>query len=245
MHVAKLALATGVLALAACADGAGGAGQGSDPRSALGASGAARTSVAASAILEEIANTASPFEAFDYLEPGQTIALGAQGRATIAYFETCRVEQVRGGTIEVGIGESRVAGGQLTARTIACKGSRPVVVAAASEAGAGVSRAFAPERWQETTIRAGRPIVKWRGTRGETYTVTITDLELRPGQVVWTGSARGTYLAYPAGAPALATGIPYEARVEGAGLVARAVFSIDPRLDIADTPANRVVFLDR
>lgn len=248
MHVAKLALAAALLALAACADGAGGPGQGSDPRIGLGASGEAaapRDGVAASAILEEIANAASELEAFDYLEPGQTIVLGARGGATIAYFETCRVEQIRGGTVEVGSGESRISGGQLSARTIACKGSRPVVVASASEAGVGVSRAFPPERWSETAIKAGRPIVKWRGTRGASYTVTITDLELRPGQVVWTGNAQGSFLAYPAGAPALATGIPYEARVEGAGVTARAVFSIDPRLDIADTPANRVVFLGR
>lgn len=244
MRAPRLVLATAVLALAACAEG-GMPGQGGDPRSALGTAGATRESVAASAVLEEIANASGDLEAFDYLEPGRTIALGERGRATIAYFENCRVEQIRGGTVQVGTSESRVAGGQVSARTIACKGSRPVIVAAASEAGAGVSRAFPPERWSETTIKSGRPIVKWRGARGESYTVTITDLELRPGQVVWTGSARGTYLAYPAGAPALATGIPYEARVEGPGMSARAVFSIDPRLDVTDTPSSRVVFLGR
>lgn len=245
MRIALLgSLSLAALVLAACAEGSL-PGQGSDPRSSLGATTAAREAVAATAMLEAISDAGGEFEPFDYLEPGQTIALGARGRATIAYFENCRVEQIRGGSVHVGTVESRVTGGQVSARTIACKGSRPVVVAAASEAGAGVSRAFPPERWTETSIKGARPIVKWRGARGDSYTVTITDLELRPGQVVWSGPARGSWIAYPSNAPALATGIPYEAKVEGPGVAARAVFSIDPKLDVADTPSNRVVHLGR
>ena len=54
---------------------------------------------------------------------------------------------------------------------------------------------------------------------------------------------RGDWAAYPAsGVPALAPGAPY--RVEalaGDRVVASALFSIDPSLDVADTLANRVV----
>jgi hypothetical protein len=246
MRVAKLGLVSAMaLTLAGCAEGMLAAPGNADPRSAFGAASAGRENTAASAILEAISDTTTDLDAFDYLEPGRTIALGQRGRATVAYFDNCRVEQIRGGTVEIGTSESRVTGGQISARTIPCKGSRPVVIAAASEAGAGVSRAFPPERWMEASIKGARPILKWRGTRGDSYTLTVTDLELRPGRVMWTGTVRGTYLAYPAGAPALATGIPYEAKVEGQGVAARAVFSIDPRLDVADTPANRVVFLGR
>lgn len=248
MRAAKLGLVSAMaLALVGCAEGGLSIPQrSSDPRSSLGAATAARDSVGATAILESIADAATEFDAFDYLEPGQTIPLGQRGRATVSYFDNCRVEQIRGGTVEIGSTESRVVGGQVSARVVPCKGSRPVLVAAASEAGVGVSRAFPPERWTEASIKSARPILKWRGARGDSYTVTITDLELRPGQVVWTGTARGSYIAYPNGAPALAVGIPYEAKVEGPGVSgARAVFSIDPKLDVADTPANRVVFLGR
>lgn len=247
MRVAKLGLISALaLALAGCAEGALQLPQrGTDPRSNLGAPSAPRDGVGATALLESIADSTSEVDAFDYLEPGQTIALGQRGRATVAYFENCRVEQIRGGNVEIGTTESRVAGGQLSARTVPCKGSRPVVIAAASEAGVGVSRAFPPERWAEAAIKSARPIIKWRGARGDSYTVTITDLEVRPGRVMWTGTARGSYVAYPNTAPALATGIPYEAKVEGPGVAARAVFSIDPQMDVADTPAHRVVFLGR
>jgi hypothetical protein len=244
MRVATLGLVSAMaLSLAGCAEGMLASPGSADPRSALGAASAARESTAATAILEAISEATTDLDAFDYLEPGRTIPLGQRGRATVAYLENCRVEQIRGGTVEIGTTESRVTGGQISARTIACKGSRPIVMAAASEAGAGVSRAFPPERWLETSIRGARPILKWRGARGDAHTLTITDLELRPGRVMWSGTVRGTYLAYPANAPALVTGIPYEAKVEGPGVAARAVFSIDPRLDVADTPANRVVFL--
>ena len=75
--------------------------------------------------------------------------------------------------------------------------------------------------------------------------MTITELEQRPGRVIWSGDARGSYLAYPANAPGFTAGMPYEVKMEGPDGSASTVFSIDPRLDIADTPTSRVVFLAR
>ncbi len=242
-----------LMTLTACAEGMQGGllpGQNAgDARSRLGneQGNAGRATGGATAMLESIAGVSSDLDAFDYLEAGQTITLGARGQATISYFETCRVEQIRGGQVTVGTAESRVAGGQINARTMACKGNRPVILASAREAGAGVNRAFPPERWTEWTIRSPRPIFKWRSTSGKQAVsrVVITELEQRPGRVIWSGEARGSYLPYPASAPGFSAGMPYEVRLEGPDGGASTVYSIDPRLDIADTPTNRVVFLAR
>jgi len=128
--LATLSLAAAT-SLAACVPGGpdGGLNASADPRARMGAQQAGRSGAAPAAMLEAIADAQSAeFDAFDYLDAGQSIALGARGRATIAYFESCRVEQIRGGTVTVGNAESRVAGGQVNARTMACKGTKPVVV---------------------------------------------------------------------------------------------------------------------
>lgn len=236
-------------ALAGCIPGGpdGGLTASADPRARMGAQAGSRTAATPAAMLESIADVpAGDLDAFDYLDAGQTIALGARGRATIAYFENCRVEQIRGGTVTVGTTESRVAGGQLNARTIACKGTKPIVVAEAREAGGGVSRAFPTDRWSEWSLKSARPIFKWSGGAGApAHRVTVSELEQRPGRVVWTGSARGSHVAYPGGAPSLVPGMPYLVKIEGPATSAEAVFSIDPHLDIADTPTSRVVVIGR
>lgn len=246
--LAALSLAAATT-LAACVPGGpdGGLNASADPRARMGAQQAGRSGAAPAAMLEAIADAQSAeFDAFDYLDAGQSIALGARGRATIAYFESCRVEQIRGGTVTVGNAESRVAGGQVNARTMACKGTKPVVVAEAREAGGGVSRAFPADRWAEWSLKSGRPIFKWSGGAGApAHRITVTELEQRPGRVVWTGTARGSYVAYPPSAPVLAPGMPYLVKVEGPSTTAESVFSIDPNLDIADTPASRVVVVGR
>ena len=201
------------------------------------------------ALLESIADApGAGVEAFDYLDAGQTIQLGAKGRATISYFSNCRVEKITGGAVTIGPDQSAVAGGQVSASTVACKGQKPVIVAAAREAGAGVNRVtpFPAERWSEWTVKTDRPVFKWTAAAGEsaqtTYRVTVIALDQKPPQIVWSGDAKARYLAYAPNAPRLAVGMPYAVKVEApGGTPIEAVFSIDPNLDIADTPANRGV----
>ncbi|MBM3524432.1 MAG: hypothetical protein FJX57_15890 [Alphaproteobacteria bacterium] len=244
----RLGIAIALLAttaLGGCVTGGpdGGLQASADPRSRAAEQQGGRGSGGPTAMVESIADAqATGLDDFDYLDAGQTFALGAQGRATIAYFESCRVEQIRGGTVTVGTTESRVSGGQLNARTMACKGSRPILVAAAREAGGGVNRAFPPDRWAETSVKNARPIFKWPTSAGTgPHRIVVSQLERNPGQVVWTGSARGSYVTYAG--PALTPGLPYLVRVEGGA--GEAVFSIDPNLDIADTPVSRVVVIGR
>ena len=95
-------------------------------------------------------------------------------------------------------------------------------------------------------VCADRPVFTWPAATGENagtiYRVTVIALDQKPPQIVWAADARGRHLAYAPGAPALAAGMPYAVQVAApGGTPAEAVFSIDPGLDIADTPANRVV----
>lgn len=201
------------------------------------------------ALLESIADApGAGVEAFDYLDAGQTIQLGQRGKATISYFANCRVEKITGGTVTIGAAQSAVAGGQVAASTMACKGAKPVVVASAREAGAGVNRVtpFPADRWSEWTVKTDRPVFKWTAAAGvapqTTYRVTVIALDQRPPQIVWSGDAKARYLAYAPTAPRLTPGLPYAVKVEApGGQPIEAVFSIDPNLEIADTPANRVV----
>ena len=225
-------------------------GTSSDPRNRMTqGSDQPQESGGAAALLEDIANApGAGVEAFDYLDAGATIQLGPRGTATISYFDGCRVEKIRGGTVTIGAKESSVAGGQVSASTMACKGAKPIVVASAREAGAAVNRItpFPADRWAEWTVKSDRPVFSWRRDSDENpqtiYRVTVVALDRNPAQIVWSADAKTHHLAYAPGAPRLDVGMPYQVRVEVAGkTAAEAVFSIDPGLDIADTPANRVV----
>ena len=224
----------------------------SDPRNRMtdGASQGQEAPAGPAALLEDIANApGAGFEAFDYLDAGATLQLGQRGTATVSYFEGCRVEKIRGGTVTIGAKQSTVAGGQVNASTMACKGQKPVVVASAREAGAGVNRVtpFPADRWAEWSVKSDRPVFTWPAAAGETpqttYRVTVIALDRKPAQIVWAGDAKVRYLAYAPNAPKLDPGMPYAVQIQAAsgGTPSEAVFSIDPGLDIADTPANRVV----
>jgi hypothetical protein len=206
------------------------------------------------ALVEALADApGAGVEPYDYLDVGAALALGARGRATIAYLDSCRVEQIRGGTVTIGDGQSSLAGGQLvSARTVACRGNRAAIGTAAREAGGGVNRVtpFPAERWAEHVVRHDRPIFKWTAPAGasrqSSYRVALIDMDQQPPRVIWSGEARGTHLAYPPRAPRLEPGVPYAVKVEApGGSATESMFAIDPYLDVADTPANRVVPVGR
>jgi hypothetical protein len=74
----------------------------------------------------------------------------------------------------------------------------------------------------------------------------VIDLDSDPPRIVWHGKVDGNHLAYPADAPPLAIGIPYEVRVTAEDEEpVSAVFSIDPDLEGPDTALARVVPIGR
>ena len=194
----------------------------------------------------EAASPGAPVRAMDYVFAKQTVALGPKGTMTISYLSGCLSETVTGGTVTIDPAGSRVAGGRLAARpTPGCKAAKPIILANASEAGATVNRItpFTGVNWEERELKNGPPVFKWdaKAVSGVT-TLRIKDMD-KPGEpVIWQGPAGADFVTYPATAAKLAPGAPFKAEaLAGDRVVASALFSIDPALDVADSLANRVV----
>jgi hypothetical protein len=203
---------------------------------------------APAALVEAVANAPDAGVGFlDYVYPGKVIDLGSGGTLTLAYFDTCLTETITGGKVTVARGASEVEGGEVSTKKVPCQGGRMVVTAETSEAGATVSRVtpFAGQDWAEYTLKTPNPLFKWPAADGAA-TLKVLFMDAEPPKVVWESQVQGSHLAYPADAPALEIGYPYQVQVTrpDAPLIA-AMFSVDPDLDVPDTVMARVVPLGR
>ena len=180
----------------------------------------------------------------DYVFAGQAVTLGQRGRLTLSHLSGCLVEDIVGGTVTVGAEGSGVSGGRLQARTEpGCRPPTPVIQASATEAGTAVNRVtpFAGRGWEERVIKRAQPVFKWEAI-GRPVTLRILHMDKAPVEIVWQAVSNGAHAEYPAGGPALTTGVPYRVEVwDGQQLVRAASFSVDPGLDVPNTLANRVV----
>lgn len=199
------------------------------------------------ALVEDVSGAPGAGVAFmDYVYAGQVIQLGLNGKLSLSYFDSCSQETVTGGSVTVQKGASKVSGGAVTVRDLPCQGEQIYVVTATGEAGATVSRLNVVGKDQELewTTKSARPTFVWPAGAGGQMTVTITDEDISPAEVVWSGPAANGKFAYPATAPELETGIPYRAVAKGAGAPAAGysrLFTIDPYIDLGDTAISRVV----
>jgi len=213
-----------------------------------GALRAAADEKVAVALVEAVENAANAGVAFmDYVYPGKVIELGAGGKLTLSYFDTCLTETIAGGRVTVAKGGSDVAGGQVSVRKFPCQRAQMVVTAETGEAGATVSRVtpFAGQDWAEFTVKTPHPVFKWRAAAGAAA-LKVMDMDAEPPKLVWQGEAPGGHFAYPADAPKLKVGVPYQIQVSPAGATTIvAMFSVDPELDVPDTVMARVVLLGR
>lgn len=202
----------------------------------------------AAALVEAVENAANAGVGFmDYVYPGKVIELGNGGKLTLSYFDTCLTETITGGRVTVAKGASEVAGGQVSAKKFPCQRARMVVTAETGEAGVTVSRVtpFAGQDWAEFTVKTPEPVFKWRMAAGA-ISLKIMDMDAEPPKLIWQGQVQGGHFAYPADAPKLKVGVPYQIQVSPAGVpTIVAMFSIDPDLDVPDTVMARVVLLGR
>jgi len=192
----------------------------------------------------ETATPGAPVQAMDYVFAKQTIALGPKGRVSMSYLSGCRMETVQGGVITVALTGSKVVGGKLTEKvTPGCRAATPVILASASEAGATVNRVtpFTGQNWDERALKSSAPVFKWDRALGA-VSLRVKDMD-KPGEpVVWQVVVTKDWIAYPPTGARLAPGMPYKAEaLAGDKVVAAALFSFDPALDVADSVANRVV----
>ncbi|MBS0333504.1 MAG: hypothetical protein JSS35_12115 [Proteobacteria bacterium] len=194
----------------------------------------------------ETATPGAPVQVMDYVFAKQTIKLPAKGKVSLSYLNGCLTETITGGTITVGLKDATVAGGVRTqSQRAGCKAPNPIVLASASEAGAAANRItpFSGVDWDERALPPGAPVFKWDAAKVAGVTaIRIRDMD-KPGEpVIWEGPTTKTWLAYPPAAAKLAPGEPYKAEaVAGGSVVASALFSIDPALDVSDSMASRVV----
>lgn len=192
----------------------------------------------------ETASPGAPVQSMDYVFAKQTINLGPSGKMTMSYLTGCRMEAIQGGVVTVALSGSKVAGGKLTEKvTPGCKAATPKILASASEAGATVNRVtpFSGVNWSERALRSSQPVFKWDKAVGP-VTVRVKDMETVGEPVLWQVAIDRDWVAYPASAAKLAPGMPYKAEaLAGDKVVAAALFSIDPALDVADSLASRVV----
>ncbi len=196
------------------------------------------------------APAASVFD-FDYLYAGDTVDLRPNGQMTVAYFDNCIVERFRGGVIRIRKDGAEVSNGAQSAPEMrACQTAALAIDTEATEAGVSVKRVdklkslLPPEALKEVTVAAARPRFTWPRSRthGKPVHVTVNLLEASPKTLVWQSDVEGAQVAYPADAPALIRGLPYEIVVSfdrGADLVA--VFSIDPDLALPVSPLTSVI----
>lgn len=200
------------------------------------------------AMVEAIENAPDAGVGFlDYVYPGKKINLGDSGKLVLSYFDTCLTETVLGGQVTVAAGGSDIDGGKVSIKAFPCQGPQMVVTAETSEAGATVNRVtpFDGQDWSEWTVKTLQPLFKWPASN-DTTTVKVLNMDSEPPELLWQVTAQGTHVVYPANAPALRIGIPYQVQVswgETPGITT--VFSIDPDLDVPDSLMTRVVPVGR
>lgn len=102
---------------------------------------------AAIAILEEINGAGGEHGAFDELKAGDRIELGTSGSAVIGYLDSCVRETIRGGSVTVAAGQSKIEGGQVSRETVACEATQ--LVLSEEEAGKSATVAFRGPPWED------------------------------------------------------------------------------------------------
>lgn len=198
-----------------------------------------------SALVESVENAPDvKLKAFDYVYPGWVIELGDGGSIVLSYLESCVVETIRGGQVQVGDDASFVEGGTVEKSQAPCEGNQVATTESTQEAAGTAYRvaAFAGQDWAERAIKSDRPIFKWSAPPGSFSALAVVSLDLDPPKVIWRGVSDKTHLEYPADAPKLEIGVPYEVQVSFPGApLARTAFSIDPGLEGAETTLSRLV----
>jgi len=135
---------------------------------ALLLSAGAQAQGAAVAILEEINGAGGNHGAFDELKAGDRIELGAKGSAVIGYLDSCVRETIRGGTVTIAAGQSKVDGGDVTRETVACEATQ--LVLSEEEAGKSATIVFRGPPWEKhvrQVVPSPSPLVLAEGKKLE------------------------------------------------------------------------------
>ena len=200
------------------------------------------------ALVEHIqAGPDAVLQAFDYVYKNDKIDLRPNGELKLAYFDSCQTETITGGTVKLKKDGAKVSKGGVSTKSLRpCQTAALALSADAREAGASVKRVtpFPEDEWREVSIVTAHPRFIWpKNDDGQNdATISIYFLDSNPATLVWQGVSNAQNVVYPNDAPALQIGMPYEAVVSYDGEAQTAVvFSIDPSLELPDSPLTNAV----
>lgn len=183
---------------------------------------------------------------FDYVYDKDKIDLRPNGEIRLAYFDKCQVETITGGIVKLNDDRAKVSkGGVSTVTARPCQTAALSLDEDAREAGVSVKRVspFPKEEWREVSVAVSTPLFIWPLPKsGDKATVTVRYLDVQPPEVIWQGNVSDHHLAYPADAPPLKIGMPYEVIISYDGKsYLSGVFSIDPGLELPESPLTTAV----
>lgn len=133
------------------------------------------------AFVEDAPDGLKGIQVMDYVEEGRRIALKSGQTLVLSYLESCVHEKISGGTVSVGVSESRVDGGSVERHIVPCDGGRLLLDAqGGGKAGVTVYRGPVAEPEQAPmTLYATEPVL----VVGKPGLVTFTRLDA-PGDVI-------------------------------------------------------------
>ena len=85
------------------------------------------------AVIEQVEAPSTGLQFMDFVEVGRLIKLRAGESLTLGYFGSCTQERIVGGTVQIGMNQSSVDGGEITRQQVECDGGRLQLDANASE----------------------------------------------------------------------------------------------------------------
>lgn len=118
-------------------------------------------------LVEELAEVDTDLEEFDYVYKGQTIDLGTDGEIVLSYFSSCKLERLKGGSVQIGQLASQTTGELLDQQTLECDNSQLVVSNDATESAVFVFRGSKDEDGKGIKLYSTLPAIKV--TRPITY----------------------------------------------------------------------------
>lgn len=139
------------------------------------------------AIVEQISDATGEvqsLEAFDFVEAGKDIELGASGTLALGYLESCVREEITGGRVIVGTRQSDVVGGNISRTRLDCDGQHLSLAANESmQSGVMAFRDLGKAEQPPLTVHspaplftlpgAGKLVVKRIDLVGERHTLRI------------------------------------------------------------------------
>ncbi len=186
-------------------------------------------------------------QAFDYVYKNDKIDLRPGGELRLAYFDNCETESFSGGLIKLKRDSAKISKGGVSTKAMRpCQTAALALSSDAREAGVSVKRVtpFPENEWREVSIATATPRFIWPANEDaeSNAVVSVYYLDSNPAELVWQSQADARQLVYPEDAPLLKIGMPYEVVISYDGEpVNSVVFSVDPNLDLPQSPLNNAV----